>query len=182
MPLYVFPIIKRASFAAQRHVVNTWTTDGVSRAGGFSASRRSPCANQGREVFRTTRCCSLSNSCFVRQNISQFNAGLAPPPPRRLVFLGGDPSNPIELRCHEEPHMLGMDRNFAGYLPNRLGHVIEDPDGGKYTLVRKLGWASYSSVWLALYRRHVSTSAMPCVEAHTTSTGSPRSVMSRSRF
>ena len=77
------------------------------------------------------------------------------PASRRLVFLGGDPSDPIEVRCHEEPHMLGLDRGFAGYFPVQLGHTIHDQDGGTYEIVRKLGWASYSNVWLALYKRYV---------------------------
>ena len=68
--------------------------------------------------------------------------------------MGGDPKDPIEVRCHEEPHMLGPDSGFAGYCPLELGHTIEDPDGGTYEIIRKLGWASYSNVWLTLYRKY----------------------------
>lgn len=33
-----------------------------------------------------------------------------------------------------------------GYFPMRLGHTL---DGGKYMVVRKLGYGTNSSVWLA---------------------------------
>ncbi|KAH9941621.1 kinase-like domain-containing protein [Epithele typhae] len=49
--------------------------------------------------------------------------------------------------------MMSVDCGFAGYFPVQIGHVFEDHDGGTYEVVRKIGWAAYSNVWLALYRR-----------------------------
>ena len=53
---------------------------------------------------------------------------------------GGD-----EFRCDEEPHMLGFEVGH-GYNPLMLGQLL---DNGKYEIIRKLGWAVNSSVWLA---------------------------------
>ena len=47
--------------------------------------------------------------------------------------------------CDEEPHMLTPDLGY-GYYPITLGDRLH---GGKYEIVRKLGWAAYASVWLA---------------------------------
>ncbi|KAH7905119.1 kinase-like domain-containing protein [Hygrophoropsis aurantiaca] len=45
----------------------------------------------------------------------------------------------------EEPHMLTPEQGY-GYYPLTLGQQLAD---GKLEIVRKLGWAGYSSVWLA---------------------------------
>lgn len=45
----------------------------------------------------------------------------------------------------EEPNMLGSDKGY-GYFPVLLGQTIL---AGKYELVRKLGYGSNSTVWLA---------------------------------
>lgn len=37
-------------------------------------------------------------------------------------------------------------KSNPGYYPARLGQPLE---GGRYIIVRKLGWGQYSSVWLA---------------------------------
>ena len=50
-----------------------------------------------------------------------------------------------EFTCDEEPHMLGPELGY-GYYPVALGQFIH---GGKLEIVRKLGWATSSSVWLA---------------------------------
>ena len=50
-----------------------------------------------------------------------------------------------EFTCDEEPHMLGPELGY-GYFPVALGQFIH---GGKLEIVRKLGWATSSSVWLA---------------------------------
>ncbi|KAH7910212.1 kinase-like domain-containing protein [Hygrophoropsis aurantiaca] len=47
--------------------------------------------------------------------------------------------------CDEEPHMLKPEQGY-GYYPLLLGQQLAD---GKLEIVRKLGWAGYSSVWLA---------------------------------
>ncbi|KAG1790374.1 kinase-like domain-containing protein [Suillus variegatus] len=47
--------------------------------------------------------------------------------------------------CDEEPHMLSPEQGF-GYYPITLGRRL---GGGRLEIVRKLGWAGYSSVWLA---------------------------------
>lgn len=47
--------------------------------------------------------------------------------------------------CDEEPHMLSHEQGL-GYYPITLGQQL---GGGKLQIVRKLGWAGYSSVWLA---------------------------------
>jgi serine/threonine-protein kinase SRPK3 len=52
--------------------------------------------------------------------------------------------------CDEEPHMLAPELGY-GYYPLLLGERL---DGGKYEIVRKLGWAGYSSVWLASVCRY----------------------------
>lgn len=46
--------------------------------------------------------------------------------------------------CDEEPHMLSPEIGY-GYFPLTLGQKL---DNDKYEIVRKLGWAGYSSVWL----------------------------------
>jgi serine/threonine-protein kinase SRPK3 len=50
-----------------------------------------------------------------------------------------------EFVCDEEPHMLSPEQGF-GYYPITLGQKLGE---GKLEIVRKLGWAGYSSVWLA---------------------------------
>jgi serine/threonine-protein kinase SRPK3 len=50
-----------------------------------------------------------------------------------------------EFLCDEEPHMLTPEQGY-GYYPITLGTLLHD---GKLEIVRKLGWAGYSSVWLA---------------------------------
>ncbi|KAI0720711.1 kinase-like domain-containing protein [Cerioporus squamosus] len=63
-------------------------------------------------------------------------------------------SRPIEFTCDEEPHMLDMQHGGPiGYIPLQLGQVFEDLEGGQYDIVRKLGWATNSSVWLAKHKR-----------------------------
>ncbi|KAG2063125.1 kinase-like protein [Suillus decipiens] len=47
--------------------------------------------------------------------------------------------------CDEEPHMLSAEQGF-GYCPITLGRRLGE---GRLEIVRKLGWAGYSSVWLA---------------------------------
>ena len=47
--------------------------------------------------------------------------------------------------CDEEPHVLTHHSGY-GYYPMTLGDQLHK---GKYEVVRKLGWAGYSSVWLA---------------------------------
>ena len=47
--------------------------------------------------------------------------------------------------CDEEPHMLDA-RTGYGFFPLTLGRMLNK---GKYEVVRKLGWGSASSVWLA---------------------------------
>lgn len=50
----------------------------------------------------------------------------------------------------EEPIMLGPELGF-GYCPLSIGQIIDERNCklGKLEIVRKLGWATYSTVWLA---------------------------------
>jgi len=50
-----------------------------------------------------------------------------------------------EFVCEEEPLMLSPEQGF-GYYRITLGQQLGE---GKLDIVRKLGWAGYSSVWLA---------------------------------
>src|SRR5882762_2394902 len=50
-----------------------------------------------------------------------------------------------EFVCDEEPHMLSPKQGF-GYYPITLGQKLGKC---KLEIVRKLGWAGYSSIWLA---------------------------------
>lgn len=50
-----------------------------------------------------------------------------------------------EFLCDEEPHMLTPEQG-CGYYPITLGQQLGE---GKLEIVRKLGSAGYSSVWLA---------------------------------
>ena len=73
--------------------------------------------------------------------------------------------------CEEEPHMLSPEDGY-GYYPLKLGQFIHS---GKLEIVRKLGWASNSSVWLA--RTHESA---PCylhrISGYLTPLGPSRNV------
>ncbi|RPD56041.1 kinase-like protein [Lentinus tigrinus ALCF2SS1-6] len=70
------------------------------------------------------------------------------------IYCKNDPSHPFEFTCDEEPHMLGMQHGGPiGYIPLQIGQVFEDLEGGQYEIVRKLGWATNSSVWLAKHKR-----------------------------
>ena len=60
-----------------------------------------------------------------------------------------------EFVCDEEPHMLTPEQGF-GYYPLTLGQQLKE---GKLEIVRKLGWASYSSVWLAQSLKWVTVNA-----------------------
>lgn len=54
--------------------------------------------------------------------------------------------------------MLGMQHGGPiGYTPLQLGQVFEDLEGGQYEIVRKLGWATNSSVWLAKHKQYAPT-------------------------
>ena len=76
------------------------------------------------------------------------------------IYYKNDASHPSEFTCDEEPHMLGMQHGGPiGYIPLQLGQVFEDLEGGQYEIVRKLGWATNSSVWLAKHTRYVSCSS-----------------------
>ncbi|KAI0739028.1 kinase-like domain-containing protein [Daedaleopsis nitida] len=53
--------------------------------------------------------------------------------------------------------MLGMEYDGpVGYMPVQLGQVLEDFEGSKYEIVRKLGWGSNASAWLSKQLRCVS--------------------------
>lgn len=52
--------------------------------------------------------------------------------------------------CDEEPHILTPERGY-GYYPLTLGQQLDE---GKIEIVRKLGWAGNSSVWLARAHRY----------------------------
>ena len=41
-------------------------------------------------------------------------------------------------------------KNNSGYFPARLGQPLE---GGRFCIVRKLGWGMYANVWLAKDKR-----------------------------
>jgi serine/threonine-protein kinase SRPK3 len=56
---------------------------------------------------------------------------------------------------HEEDH---KDYVRGGYHPVRTGDVFS---GGRYTIVRKLGWGHFATVWLANDQR----CAIPCLSA-----------------
>jgi hypothetical protein len=53
--------------------------------------------------------------------------------------------------CDEEPHMLSPKQGF-GYYPIILGQKLGK---GKLEIMRKLGWAGHSSVWLACTLKYV---------------------------
>ena len=50
-----------------------------------------------------------------------------------------------DFKCDEEPNVLGPESG-VGYFPARFGQKIEE---GKLEIVRKLGWAQNSTVWIA---------------------------------
>ncbi len=54
------------------------------------------------------------------------------------------------LEWDEEPHLLEPALGF-GYYPVALGQIIDAPGCklGKLEIVRKLGWDSTATVWLA---------------------------------
>ncbi|KAL0960445.1 hypothetical protein HGRIS_005489 [Hohenbuehelia grisea] len=49
--------------------------------------------------------------------------------------------------CDEEPFMVGLPHT-PGYMPIQFGALLEG-DNHKYKVLRKLGWGTASSVWLA---------------------------------
>ncbi|KAI0672598.1 kinase-like domain-containing protein [Trametes maxima] len=60
------------------------------------------------------------------------------------VTLNADAVNGITFVCEEEPHMI-KHSSANGYMPIQLGQRLHK----QFTVVRKLAWASNSSVWLA---------------------------------
>ena len=55
--------------------------------------------------------------------------------------------------------MLGMGHDGpVGYIPLQLGQTFEDLEGATYEIVRKLGWGSNASVWLAKRKSYVALS------------------------
>lgn len=87
--------------------------------------------------------------------------------------------------CDEEPHML-MHEDALGYMPLQLGAKLAR---GAYEVVRKLGWGTNSSVWLA--REAGTDSDVSCVpivlscsfnaKAHTGTVLGPAPALSPSR-
>ncbi|EIW53781.1 kinase-like protein [Trametes versicolor FP-101664 SS1] len=70
---------------------------------------------------------------------SGSNAHLAP--------TTSDPSfDLLRIAFHEEPYTLSPLEGPYGYFPMRLGQKLRQ---GKYEIVRKLGYGTNSSVWLA---------------------------------
>jgi len=72
--------------------------------------------------------------------------------------------------AEEEPHMLPMTHS-GGFCPVTLGETLptfEGPGliGGNFKIVRKLGWGTYSTVWLAESQGCVD----PCNDSLTTLT------------
>ncbi|EMD34013.1 hypothetical protein CERSUDRAFT_20543, partial [Gelatoporia subvermispora B] len=57
-----------------------------------------------------------------------------------------------------------------GYFPARLGQTLQ---GGRYCIVRKLGWGQYSSVWLAKDRNEESFVALKILTREATGAMSP---------
>ena len=55
------------------------------------------------------------------------------------------PSNSIPSKVIEMEELLEKYRP-GGYHPVKPGDVF---DGGRFSVVRKLGWGQYSTVWLA---------------------------------
>lgn len=54
--------------------------------------------------------------------------------------------DPRRTAFHEEPYTLSPEDGPYGYFPMRLGQTLR---GGQYKIVRKLGYGTNSSVWLA---------------------------------
>ena len=64
-------------------------------------------------------------------------------PSRSLAIMAEDKDADV-IECDEEPLMLNAASGY-GYFPAKLGGTLHD---NRYHLMRKLGWGSYSSVWL----------------------------------
>ncbi|KAI0668114.1 kinase-like protein [Trametes maxima] len=71
------------------------------------------------------------------------------PSPLNLSSAAYTPSG-IEWEEQEEP-LHKYDLVHGGYRPVAIGHVL----GGRYTVIRKLGWGVYSTVWLVQDHRSV---------------------------
>ncbi|KAH9846187.1 kinase-like protein [Lenzites betulinus] len=79
----------------------------------------------------------------------------APAPPGPCFSSGSDADPPATLdpaldprraAFHEEPYTLSTEEGPYGYFPMRMGQTL---DKGRYEVVRKLGYGTNSSVWLA---------------------------------
>lgn len=100
-------------------------------------------ASSLRGALRTTLGCTLPR-------LTSTFASLAPDIKRPLddplvrVQIG-DKDDGEEFVCDEEPLVLTPQQGF-GYCPVALGQHFGE---GKLEIVRKIGWASNSNVWLA---------------------------------
>ena len=77
-------------------------------------------------------------------------------PSRSLAIMAEDKDADV-IECDEEPLMLNAASGY-GYFPARLGGTLHD---NRYHLMRKLGWGSYSSVWLCKDTTCVHSSSQP---------------------
>src|ERR1700721_308962 len=64
--------------------------------------------------------------------------------PSRSLAIMQEAEDTHVIECDEEPLMLNAASGH-GYFPAKLGGTLH---GNRYHLMRKLGWGSYSSVWL----------------------------------
>jgi serine/threonine-protein kinase SRPK3 len=102
--------------------------------------------------------CQVSRSAFISTVIPDAKTTAKIPFDQSSTSVRiNDKDDGEEFICDEEPHMLSSMLGH-GYYPLTLGQKLGD---GKFEIVRKLGWASNSSVWLARTLGYVLFDTLP---------------------
>ncbi|KAI0067947.1 kinase-like protein [Artomyces pyxidatus] len=77
---------------------------------------------------------------------------------QKLIPIVDDPPMPGPPRDEEPP----ADYNSGGYLPVKVADSFKD---GRYTVIRKLGWGHFSTVWLVKDAQQKRHSALKVVKS-----------------